>query len=73
MPGTGRGFTTDNKCASCVRANFLLTKNTTQSGTQRNNDLEISELFLSGKQRAVYSYIFSFIIEPTLILNVPWC
>ena len=39
--------------------------------TQRNNEPEISALFLSVKQREVYSYIFSFIGGPTLISYVP--
>jgi hypothetical protein len=39
--------------------------------TQRNNEPEISALFLSGKQREVYSYTFSFISGPTMILYVP--
>ena len=71
MSGTGRGFTTGNKFTNCVRANFLLTMNMPLGGTQRNNEPEISALFLSGKQREVHSYIFIFISDQTLILNVP--
>ena len=43
----------------------------TLGGKQRNNESEISALFLSGKQRAVYSHASIFIGDPTLILSVP--
>jgi hypothetical protein len=43
----------------------------TPGGKQRNNESEIPALFLSGKQRESYTYIFIYISDPTLILNEP--
>jgi len=60
MYGTGRGVTKDNFFTSCELANFLLTKNMTLVGTLRKNKPEIPSLFLSGKQREVFSSIFGF-------------
>jgi hypothetical protein len=43
----------------------------TQVGTLRKNEPEILSLFLTGKQREVYSYIFGLTSDLTLVSYVP--
>ena len=54
----GRSVTNDIFFTSCELANFLVTRNMTLVGTLRKHKPEIPSLFLSGKQREVFSSWF---------------
>ena len=71
MYGTGRGVTADNFFTSREIANLLLTRNVTVVGKLRKKETEVPALFLSGKQRQVYSPIFGFTSNLTLVPHVP--
>jgi hypothetical protein len=71
MYGTGRGVTIYNLLTSCELANILLNRDMILIGTQRKYQPEIPPLFLGGKQREVYSSIFSFTNDLTLVSYVP--
>jgi hypothetical protein len=71
MYGIGRGVTIHNFLTSCELANILLNRDMTLIGTLRKYQPEIPLLFLSGKQSQVYSAIFSFTSDLTLVLYVP--
>jgi hypothetical protein len=69
--GTGRSVTADNLFTNREIANLLLTRNVTLDGKLGNNEPEIPALFLSGKQRQVYSSMFGFTDDLTLVKHVP--
>ena len=69
--GTRRGVTTDNLFTCYEQANCLLTKGMTLGGTIRKNEPQISALFVSGKQRQVYSSLSPFNNDLTLVWHVP--
>jgi hypothetical protein len=72
MYGTGRGVTIHNFLTSCELANILLKRNMTLIGTLRKYQPEFLLLvFLGGKQRHVYSSVFSFTSDLTLVSYVP--
>jgi len=71
MYGIGRGVAIHNFLTSCELANILLNRDMTPIGTLRKRQPEIPLLFLSGKQSQVYSSIFGFINDLTLVLYVP--
>jgi hypothetical protein len=71
MYGTGRGVTFHNFLTNCELANILLNRDMTLIGTLRKYHSEIPPLFLSGKQRKAYSFIFSFTNDLSLVSYVP--
>jgi len=71
MYGNGRSVTADTFFTSRELANLLLTRNVTLVGKLRKNEAEIPALFLSGKQKQVYSSIFGFSNDLTLVSYVP--
>jgi len=68
---TGRSVAIHNFLTSCELANILLNRDMTPIGTLRKHQTEIPLLFLSGKQSQVYSSIFAFTSDLTLVLYVP--
>jgi hypothetical protein len=73
MYGARRGDTTVNFCTSLEGVNFLFTKNMTWVVTLTKKKLEISTLFLIGKQRQVNSFteIFGFGNELKIVPYIP--
>jgi len=71
MYGNGRGVTVDAVFTSRELANLLLTRNVTLVSKLRKNEAEIPALFLGGKQKQLYSSIFGFNNDLTLVLHVP--
>jgi hypothetical protein len=71
MYGIGRSVAIHNFLTSCELANILLHRDMTPIGTLRKHQPEIPLLFLSGKQSQVYSSIFGFTSDLTLVLYVP--
>jgi hypothetical protein len=71
MYGTRRGVAADNFFTSREVANLLLTRNVTLVGKLGKNEPAIPALFLSGKQKLVYSSIFGFSSDLILVSHVP--
>jgi hypothetical protein len=69
--GTNRGVTTDNFFTSIPLADDLLSKNLTITGTLRKNKREIPKEFLPSKDRALYSSLFGFTANKSIVSYVP--
>ncbi|KFM59493.1 PiggyBac transposable element-derived protein 4, partial [Stegodyphus mimosarum] len=69
--GSGRNITTDNWYTSYNLAKDLLKKKITIVGTIRKNKRELPAEFVSGKNREVFSSIFGFQKDTTLVSYVP--
>ena len=69
--GTHRGVTTDNFFTSVPLANKLLCNGLTLTGTMRANKKEIPDDFLKSRKRDVFSSIFGFNGDLTLVSYVP--
>lgn len=68
--GKGYGITTDNFFTSLELAEELLDKNLTLCGTLRKNKTFIPKEFLPAKNRTLYSSLFGFQPEITLVSHV---
>lgn len=69
--GSGRNVTMDNWYTSYSLAKDLLKKKLTIVGTIRKNKRELPAEFVTGKNREVYSSIFGFQKDVTLVSYVP--
>lgn len=66
-----RSLTADNFFSSISLANNLIKKNISFVGTLRKNKKEIPSCFLPNRKRTVFSSIFGFNKETTLVSYVP--
>jgi len=68
---SGRNLTVDNWYTSYPLSQELLKKKITIVGTLRKNKKEIPPIFLNSKKREVYSSIFAFQKETTIVSYTP--
>jgi len=71
LKGSGRNLTTDNWYSSVPLAKWLLENKITPTGTLRKNKREIPPEFLPDRKREVYSSIFGFTKEISMVSYVP--
>lgn len=71
MKGSGRNLTTDNWYSSIPLAKWLLENKIKLTGTLRKNKREIPLEFLPNRKREVYSSIFGFTKEISMVSYVP--